>query len=115
MPVITNQDVNELNQVDIVYTTLDGTDTFTYGNGINTQMLLLKNSSGGAITGSFIGDGAPATVTCPGIGETTVDAESFNINDASDAIFSLNLISKKLAGTVTIASGTGLEAALISI
>lgn len=115
MPAIVNQDIDVLGQVDITYVTLDGNDTLTYGNGVKDQMLLLKNSSGSTKTGTFIGDAAPATVNCPGVGETTVVAEAFNIADASDAIFSLNLISKKLAGSVTITGGTGLEAALISI
>lgn len=115
MPVITNQDINKLDQVDITYTTLDGTDTFTYGNGVKNQMLLLRNGTGGTLAGTFIGDGAPATITCPGVGEVTVTPEDFSVADGGDASFSLNLIATKLSGVVTITGGTGLEAALVSI
>lgn len=114
MPALTAQDLYQSGQVDVVYTTLDGTDTFTYA-GRDKELLLVRNTTGATINATLIGDEAPAEASCQGLGDMAVTPEALDVLDGEDASLYLNVIATKLAGVVTITGGTGLEVAHVKL
>lgn len=102
-------------QQDLTFQTLTDGDTLTLVEG-RVNILILSNNTGGLISGSFIGDAAPATHPCQGFGELTTTPQAFSIADGTSVMFQLNMTQPLLAGTVDFTAGiTGLEAALIAL
>ena len=114
MPLLTVQDLEVTGQNDITFTTLDNSDTFVFTTSAS-QLLLIRNPTVSTINATLIGDGAPANVTCQGIGEVTVTAEAIDILTTADATLYLNAIATKLKGTSAITGGLGLEVAFVQI
>lgn len=114
MPALTAVNIKKPGSTGITFSTLDGaTDTLTVSQSGN-ESLILTNPTGGNITCTLTGADAPATVFCQGVGTIAVSPESITVNAGETESVYLSSLRTKLAGEVTIATGTGLEAALIS-
>lgn len=114
MPALTAVDIKTPGNTGITFATLDGaTDTFTASQAGN-ESLLLTNPTGGNITCTLTGADAPATVFCQGVGTVAVTPESVTVNAGETVSVYISSLRTKLLGEVTIGTGTGLEAALIS-
>lgn len=101
---------------DLAVTTLDGTsDTFVY-DATRAAFLILKNPTGGAISPVIDGDGA-TSVPVGGVGSVDISAGFAvgSIAAGETKVINLAGISAYLAGTIDIASGTGLEASILEI
>jgi hypothetical protein len=104
--------------------TLDGsTDTFTYSGSNDAVLLVLTNGTGGALSPTLTNSGA-ATITVPGLADIDASggtSEIGSIPDGSEVSLRLSIVSSYLktdggtTGTVTIGSGTGLEARLLEL
>jgi hypothetical protein len=114
MPALDLIDLKVTAQKDLTYQVLDSSDTFTFSANTN-QLLLVRNTTGGAVNATFIGADAPSTVVCQGVGDVAVTAEVIDFAADGDATFYLNAISTKLQGGVTITGGAGLEVVWASI
>lgn len=114
MPLITAQEFKDYGEQEVVYFTLDGSDTFEIALNAD-QFLYLQNDSGGAVTSvSMIGDEAPSSAPSTGIGDFTPVAYSIaSIADGEAFVVPIGLYSQLFKGTVTITGGTGLKAALL--
>lgn len=113
MPLLTTQSLKEPSIQTLTMTQLDGSDTFQLQQ-TGIQSLIINNDSGGNITFTMIGDEAPATTNCSGIGSVDVVAESVTVNDGSYAKIYLSNLSLVLKGLTTITGGTGLKVALVN-
>ena len=113
MPAITKTQVTGL-APDITETTLNGTDSLVYSES-RGEVLILRNDSGSSISPTIVG--ADATIVfVSGIGDVDVSggyAVGAIANGAVKAV-RLDAIKSYLAGDVTITSGTGLDAQLLS-
>ena len=114
MPALTAVNIKSSGITDIAFVTLDGaTDTFT-ASVTDHESLILRNPTGGNITCTIIGSDAPAFAFCQGIGVNSVSPESVIVAAGATVVLYLSSIRTKMLGEVTISTGTGLEAALIS-
>ncbi len=112
MPAIVRTNVAGVGRKTITETTLNGTDSFTYGTG---DRLILRNPTGGAI--SPIIDGSVGT-TVPVVGADDKDVSAgFPVGSiAAGAMVTIDLdtISAYLQGTIAITGGTGLIASILT-
>ena len=98
----------------VTETTLNGSsDTFTY-NAARNPVLVLRNPTGGAITATIDGNGA-TTVAVGGVGNVDISGgySTGSIGAGAAKAIDLATISKYLAGTIAIGSGTGLVCSLL--
>ncbi len=97
------------------FVTLDGTDSFTY-NPATDLTLIVKNDTGGALTPVLVGN---ATSYDPPGYQPPIDVSTGyslgSIADGAEVILHLSSIREILgdAGSVSINTGTGLDAALL--
>jgi len=99
----------------VTETTLTGTaDTFSYV-ATASQVLVLRNATGGALSPVIDGNGA-TTVPVAGVGAVDVSAGYAVGSIAAGAVkaIPLDTIKEYLKGTIAITSGTGLVASLLS-
>lgn len=99
----------------ITETTLTGTaDTFTYV-ATASQVLILRNPTGGALSPVIDGNGA-TTIPVAGVGSVDVSSGYAVGSIAAGASKSIPLdtIKAYLKGTIAITTGTGLVASLLS-
>ena len=112
MPAIVRTNVAGAGRKTITETTLNGTDSFTYGTG---DRLLLRNPTGGSITPTI--DGADGTtVAVAGVGDVSVSG-GFSVGAiAAGAMVTVDLdtIAAYLQGTIAITGGTGLVASILT-
>jgi hypothetical protein len=114
MATITATSLGGSGQRTMTRTTLTGTaDTFTYTKG---AILVLENPTGGALSPTITGASASSSIPVPGYG--TVSAASGyavgSIASGAAKVIPLDSISAFLTGAISITSGTGLVAALLS-
>ncbi|MGL5735603.1 MAG: hypothetical protein ACRCYS_12120 [Beijerinckiaceae bacterium] len=98
----------------VLETTLNGTDSFAYVDG-KSRFLILRNPTGSAISPVIDGDGA-ATEYLPGVGDVST-ATGFAVGSIPAAgvrVVDLRSIRGYLKGAISINSGTGLVAVLMS-
>ncbi|MZR14229.1 hypothetical protein GQE99_14495 [Maritimibacter sp. DP07] len=95
-------------------TTLDGsTDALTY-NAAKDPLLVLANSTGGALTPTITGDEA-SSINVSGVGAVDLSG-GFSVGSIADGevvAIPLRSIEEYLAGAVTISGGTGIVAQLL--
>jgi hypothetical protein len=115
MPAITAQEVLNVTESELVFTTLDGsTDTLTFNNS-RKQLLILTNTTGAPVAVTLLGDAAEASFVCNGFGENAVDPVSVTVGANATHTQYLNPVGNILKGETTISNGTGLTAALINV
>lgn len=95
-------------------TTIGASDTFNYTAGTG-QILILRNPTGGTLT-PVIDGGFGTIYPIEGIGGRSVSGglPSLSITAGQVKIVPLDTVKAYLQGTITITSGTGLQAILIS-
>lgn len=111
MPALTYQTLDKTAQTPLTFATLDGTDTFTYQP--TESVMILENPTGGDITFTMIGDGAPATKFLSGVGVVTVDPISVTVTAGAYRMVPLRFYDDGLKGAVTITTGNGMNVALV--
>lgn len=114
MATITATNIAATGRVTLTQTTLDASsDTFTFNSG-KSQILILDNVTGGAISPVIDGDGG-TTVDVPGIGAVDVSGGYAVGSIAAGAAVAihLNTVREYLRGTIAITSGSGLVATLL--
>lgn len=115
MPVIPATKFTSIGAVTATETTLDGTDSFVYVEGV-TKFLILRNPTGSAISPVIDGDGAVAEYL-PGYGNvpTAAGFAVGSIAGGATRVVDLSSISAFLKGNIAITTGTGLSAILASV
>lgn len=117
MATITSTPIDGAGTVSLTATTLDGSsDTFTRNDSSDKlQLLYLHNPTGGPISPTIVGDAASATF--PISGGATVDLSAGYavgaIAAGAEVVISVDTIRHYLDGTITINSGSGLEALVL--
>lgn len=115
MPAITATNMAALGAVAVTETTLDGsTDTFVY-NSAAKPLLVLRNATGGALTPVIDGDAAVAIPVKDAAAnfDATAGYSVGSIAAGDSVSIRLETISAYLLGTISITSGTGIEASLL--
>jgi len=115
MPVIAPTKVTSIGAVTAVQTTLNGTDTLVYKEGVS-KTLYLRNPTGGALSPIIDGDGG-TTAYLPGVGNVSV-ASGFAVGSiaaAATVAIDLAAIREYLKGVISITGGTGLVAILAEV
>lgn len=115
MATITPTSLTAIAPVTVTETTLAGTDDFTY-NAAKTQLLILRNGTGGALTPNITGDEA-TTQYVAGIGNVDVSGgyDFASIADGDTVVLDLADIKGYLAGTISMTGGTGIIASLLEV
>lgn len=114
MATISSTSINGSGTVSLSPTTLDGSsDTFTRNDSPDVlQLLYLHNPTGGVISPTIVGSTASATYSVDGA--NTVDLSAGyavgSIAAGAEVVISVDTIRHYLDGTITINSGSGLEA-----
>lgn len=113
MPAITATSRRGTDKVTVTETTLNGSDSFVYKQGVDA-ILTLRNATGGALSPVIDGDGG-STLGVPGLGEVDISGGFAVGSIAPAAVVSINLdkINAFLSGTIAINTGTGLVATLL--
>ena len=95
-------------------TTIGSSDTFNYTTGTG-QLLILRNPTGGTIT-PVIDGGFGTIYPVEGLGGRSVSGglPSLSTTAGTTKIIPLDTVKAYLQGTITITSGSGLQAILIS-
>lgn len=98
----------------ITRTTLTSSDTFTY-NASKSPILILDNVTGGSLTVTIDGSGAPTALDVSGVGFTDLSNGFSTGSIAAGACIMIQLarISQYLQGTIAVTGGTGIKATLI--
>lgn len=112
MPVITPSKIASIGTATVTQTTLNGTDSFVYNEGVS-KYLILRNPTGGAL--SPVIDGADAVPQyVPGVGnvQTSAGFAVGSIPAAGMVVVDLRAIRAFLKGAIAVTSGTGLVAVL---
>jgi len=96
-------------------TTLTASDTITY-NPSKVQVMLLTNTTAGALTLTIDGDGG-TSVNVPGIGAVSVAAGKTVVIPATTGskAITLSTISAFMKGTVTLTGAVGAKIRLLEI
>lgn len=113
MPAITKSTVTGLN-FDVTETTLDGTDSLEHTSG-KGELLILRNGTASPITPTIVGADA-STVFVPSIGNVDVSGGYSPGAIAAGSVVTIRLdaISGYLTGDISITSGTGLDAQILT-
>lgn len=114
MAAITTVTLQGVRERDVTPTTLGASDTLTYTAG---SILVIQNDTAGAITPNIDGDGAPSALEITGAGTKDLSsgytwASSIAVGDTS--ILPLDTIKEYLVGTITVTSGDGAEAYIMT-
>ncbi len=115
MPVIPSTKITSVGAAAVTETTLTGTDSFVYLDGI-TRFLILRNPTASAISPVIDGAGAVSEYL-PGVGNVAT-ASGFAVGSiAAGAVVAVDLASIRsyLKGDIAINTGTGLVAILASV
>lgn len=114
MPLIAKTNMQGSGTKTVTETTLNGTDTLVY-NASGREVLILRNPTGGAISPVIDGNGG-TTVPVQGVGNVDVSAGFAvgSIPAGQARAIPLDTISAFLQGTVSVNTGTGLVASLLS-
>lgn len=112
MPVIAPTKITSIGTVTAVQTTLDGTDTFVYKDGVS-KYLILRNPTEGALSPVIDGTDAVSQYL-PGVGNVSTSAGYAVGSIAAGACVVVDLESIRgfLLGTIEVKTGTGLVAIL---
>lgn len=95
-------------------TVLSADDTITYDKS-RSQLLVLRNPTGGALTATVDGAGA-GTVTVPGLGSVNVAAGyAVPVPAGATRVLKLSTISAYCVGVVHLVGGAGLEATILDL
>ena len=116
MAAITAISVNNLTDfIDAPETTLTASDTITF-NPAKVQILLVTNTTAGALTLTIDGDGG-STVNVAGIGAINVAAGKNIVVPATTGskLITLSTISAYLQGVVTLSGAAGAKVRLIEV
>lgn len=101
--------------ITVIETTLGASDTFVYSQG-NGQILTLRNPTAGALSPTITGSTASAAIPVSGYG--TVSAAGGlavgSIAAGTARAIPLDTVSAYLSGTITVASGVGLVASILT-
>ncbi|MCK2149531.1 hypothetical protein MYE70_10680 [Marinobacter alexandrii] len=113
MAAIVATDMKGFGDREVTITTLAGTDSFTYDASKN-PVLILNNVTAGALTVTIDGDGA-SSVTVPGAGTFDISGGFPTASIPIGAVYAipLNSIGVRLAGTIAVTGGAGIEASLL--
>lgn len=115
MPAITATKITSIGAVTATETTLDGTDSFVYTEGL-TKYLILRNPTVGALSPVIDGDGAVSEYL-PGVGAVST-ASGYAVGSIAAgavAVVNLSAIRSYLRGAISITGGTGLVAILATV
>lgn len=115
MAEITQDVIQGSEFVTVTETVLGASDTLVYNNA-QTQILTLRNGSGGPLTPLIVGAGA-TTIPVPKYGDLDVSPGKLllSVPDTDVVAINLNGISAYLVGVVTITGADGMTATLTSI
>ena len=115
MPVIAPTTVQTLSgSATLTQTTLNGTDSFVYVQGVS-RYLVLRNPTAGALSPVIDGNGATSEYV-PSIG-TVATSGGFAVGSIAAGavkIVDLHAISAYLKGDIAVTGGTGLVATLLA-
>lgn len=112
MPAIAATTFSNNGNTTVTETTLNGTDSFVYEQGV-TKYLILRNATGGALSPIIDGDEATAEYL-PGVGSVATSSGYAVGSIAAGVVKVVNLdsIRSYLKGDIAITGGTGLVAIL---
>jgi hypothetical protein len=115
MAVIAKTSIQPAGAVTVTRTTLGSSDTLVY-DSTKDPILILDNTSGGALTPNIDGDGG-TTVNTPNLGNVSVSSGITLASIANGACVAirLNTIPGYLQGTVTITGGSGIKASILEM
>lgn len=115
MAAITAIDTNKIAEFDALVATLTADDTITFDSS-RTQLLVLSNTTAGAITVTIDGDDG-TTVAAPGLGNVNVSTGYAITVPATTGVKAIRLgtVSAYCQGLVHLKGGTGLKAQLFNI
>lgn len=93
--------------------TMTASDTLTYNQGTG-QVLVLFNNTASAVTATFTGSAAPASIPVLGIGGSfsLAGGKAITVPASGATVVDLDDLYQYLQGNVTITGGTGLLAML---
>ena len=115
MPVIAQTTIATGGVITPTETTLTSSDTFVYTPG-RGQMLLLRNTTAGALSPTITGSAASAANVVAGFGSvsTASGLAVGSIAAGASRVVPLDSRSLFLSGTVTVTGGTGLLATVLT-
>ena len=115
MPAIAATTISNNGTATVTETTLNGTDSFVYTQGV-TKYLILRNATAGALSPIIDGNGAVSEFL-PGVGSVAT-ASGYAVGSiAAGVVKTINLdsIRSYLKGDIVITGGTGLVAILAAV
>jgi hypothetical protein len=102
----------------VSWATLNGSgDSFVFNAASGYSILVLKNPTGGTISGvNIVGSGASTAELVPGIGavNATIGITVNSIAAGASRVIWLDRYAVYLSGTITITGGTGLKAIIFT-